>query len=394
MKLLEDARHIFFKVLEEDGFFRKQEKEIDVREAIGRVTSRAVFARRNSPPFRSSAMDGVAVRADGIRAARKDAPRRLERRLEFVYVDTGQRVPEDFDSVVKIEDVAVIDEDTVEITEPVSTGKHVREAGEDFKAGELVLPQDFRITPVGIAASVNTGNLRVYVKRKLKCAYLPVGSELVPADSELSADQVPESNSQIVKGFLTQWGGEVTVYPIVRNEISVIKKTLGQISREFDLIIVGAGTSKGREDMTSIVISELGQVLVHGVAYHPGHPILLGLINDRPAIGLPGYAVATWIGIMQFIRPVFEKYLKNPLSDDKTVLGVLTRDIKSVLNAREFVRVKLIQAESGYLVDPLPGGASRLSSLLQADGIVEVDENTAMLHHGEKVTVRLLRQLP
>lgn len=395
-KPLEEAKKLFFDALAKLGFFQATEAEIDVREALDRVTSRPIFAKRSSPHFRSSAMDGIAVRAEQTVSARNDKPLRLKRGVDFEYVDTGQRIPDGFDAVVMIERVNVIDEDTVEIREAVFPGKHVRDVGEDFKESDLVLPENAKIAPEAIAALLNTGNLKVHVKRKPKCVYIPVGSELVPADGELSGDQVPESNSQMFKGYIQKWGGEAHVWPIVKNETALMKEALAQAVKEFDLIAIGAGTSKGREDLTATVVAELGQILVHGVAYHPGHPILLGLLEGgkpKPVIGLPGYAVACWLGLMQFVRPLFEKYFKVALSRETTVKGVLARNINSILNAREFVRVKLEKTERGYLVYPLPGGASRLSSLIKADGIVEVPEEREGLQKGEEVVVKLLKPL-
>ena len=388
-KPLEEAKKLFFDALEKVGFFQAAEEEMDVRWALDRVTSRAIFAKRSSPHFRSSAMDGIAVRAKQTANARNDKPLKLKRGVDFEYIDTGQRIPEAFDAIIMIERVNAIDEDTVEIREAVFPGKHVRQIGEDFSMGEPVLPENFKITPEAIAALLNTGNLKIHVKRRPKCVYIPIGSELVPPDFELIGNQVPESNSQLFKGYIEKWGGVASVWPIVKDEVALMKEALAQAVKEFDLIALGAGTSKGRDDLTATVVTELGQILVHGVAYHPGHPILLGLIEDKPIIGLPGYAVACWLGLMQFIKPLFEKYFKVALKE-AIVKGVLAKTIHSILNAREFVRVRLEKTEQGYLVHPLPGGASRLSSLLRADGIVEVPEEREGLQKGEEVIVKLL----
>ncbi|MFQ6117682.1 MAG: molybdopterin-binding protein, partial [Candidatus Bipolaricaulia bacterium] len=162
----------------------------------------------------------------------------------------------------------------------------------------------------------------------------------------------------------------------------------------FDLIAIGAGTSKGRADFTAEIVGELGEVSVHGVAYHPGHPVLLGMIAGSAVIGIPGYPVATWLAIMQFVQPLIERYLGIPHREPPTVRGSLARRINSALGYREFVRVSLERTERGYLVQPLSGGSSRLSSLIRADGIVEVPEELEGYNKGEEVEVKLLRSLP
>jgi len=158
------------------------------------------------------------------------------------------------------------------------------------------------------------------------------------------------------------------------------------VEEGFDLIVIGAGTSKGREDFTAKVVDELGEVLVHGVAIAPGKPVVLGLIGDKPVIGLPGYPVAAWVCIQQLIKPLLERYFGCRFPEPPKVKAKLARKVRSSLGVREFVRVKL----EGDQAWPLPGGSSRLSSLLRADGIVEVPEEVDGLERGAEVEAQLL----
>ena len=393
-RTLTEARELFLNALEERGFFAVAEEEVPVFEALGRVTSRPIRAKRSVPHFRSSAMDGIAVRSELTLGARNDRPLRLSEGQDFIYIDTGEPLPEGFDAVIMIEKVNELGPGEVEIREAAFPGQQVRQVGEDFRKGEVVVPQDFRLTPEALAALINTGNLVVQVKRKPRGLFIPTGSELRPPEADLGEAGVPESNSQIFKGYFEIWGGEAEVWPIVEDRYEPIKETLSRaVEESFDLIVIGAGTSKGREDFTVRVMGEVGQVLVHGVGIAPGKPVVLGLVRDKPVIGLPGYPVAAWVCIHQFIKPLLERYFGCRFPGPPKVKAKLARRVPSSLGVREFVRVRLELEDtgSGYLAYPLPGGSSRLSSLLQANGLLEVPEEVEGLERGAEVEAWLLR---
>lgn len=389
---LAKAQRIFSEALESAGFFQAPEEDIQTTAAWGRVTSRAVLAVRNVPHFASAAMDGIAVQAE--RTASHERPLRLRRGLDFEYVDTGGEIPEKFNAVVKIEDVLEIDSETVEIAKPAMPGKDIRAVGEDFSPNAQVVPANFQLTPEAIAALLNTGNLTVCVKRQLKVIFIPTGSELVSFEQEPATGQFPETNSQIVKGYVERWDSALAVHPIVPNDEEHLRRTLQRATTNYDLILVGSGTSKGRGDFVADVVAELGQVLVHGVAYHPGHPVLLGMLKGaklKPVIGLPGYPVATWLALWLFVKPFLEKYYYGTPRELPKVKGLLTETVKSVLGYREFVRAKLERrADGSYLVHQLRGGASKLSTIVGADGWVEVPEDVSELRDGAEVEAVLL----
>lgn len=386
---LAEARTAFFSALDEVGFFQAAEEEIDVRAALGRVASRPVHARIPSPHFRSAAMDGIAVRSEDTLGARGDAPKFIPRE-NFEYIDTGDPLPEPYDAVVVIEQVNEV-EGGVEIYEPAFPGKHVREVGEDFPQGAQVFPANRRLRPEAIAACLSTGNPTVWVKRKPKGLFIPTGSELIPPDADWGVGKVPETNSQLFRGYVEEWGGEAHVAPIVPDRLEEIRKAvLRALEEGYHFIAISAGTSKGREDFTAAIVAELGRVLVHGVGIAPGNPLLLGLIERTPVLGLPGYPVAAWVALVQFLKPMLERYLGCPAPPAPTVQGMLTHRIHSSLGTREFVRVRLEWRNEEVLVHPLPGGSSRLSTLTWADGIVEVPEGIEGYPKGAEVTVELL----
>ncbi|RMG51754.1 MAG: molybdopterin molybdenumtransferase MoeA [Acidobacteria bacterium] len=390
---LDEAQRRFFDALDAVGFFAAPEECVPARRALGRITSRPARARRPVPHFRSAAMDGVAVVADRTTSASPETPIRLQEPQDFVYVDTGDVVPAPFDAVIKIEDVRQLEPGLIEVERPIASGKNLRTIGEDVQKGEIVVPETFKVTPEAVAALLNAGAFDVWVKRQLRAMYFPTGSELVSPMIDLRPGQLPESNSQIVSGYLRQWGCVVDIGPIIPDDRAALRSALGEAAAECDLVLVGGGTSMGREDLTGTVISELGRVLVHGVAYHPGHPVVLGLVGEKPAIGLPGYPVASWVALHLFVRPLIERYYGLAFDRPPIVEGRLAETIRSAPGAVEFVRVRLEPEADGWRVIKLRGGASRLSSLIRADGILEVPADVRELPAGTRVRVRLLKTL-
>lgn len=389
---LEEAHRRFFGALENTDFFAASEEEIATPQALWRVTSREVLAQRAVPHFASAAMDGIAVRAAQTQQASPQRPVRLVRGRDFEFIDTGQPIPSEFDAVIKIEDVQEIDSDTVEITKPVAVGKHLRAVGEDFALGAQVVPDHFRLTPEAIAALLSAGQLSVYVKRQPRVIFIPTGSELVSWREAPKLGQFCETNSQIVRGLVEQWGALVTVHEIVPNETELIRAVLRQALANYDIVLVGAGTSRGRGDLVPQIVKELGEILVHGVAYHPGHPVLLGVMEQKPVMGLPGYPVATWLALYLFVKPLLERYYFGRERECFKIQAKLTHPIKSVKGYREFVRARLERAADGsYLVHPLQGGASKLSTLVGADGWIEVPEDIESLRQNKIVEVTLMR---
>lgn len=398
---LPEARARWFEALEAAGWFRPVAETVPAKEAHGRVAAAEILALRPVPHVRASAMDGIAVRASATAAARRDRPLSLRRGVDFVEIDTGDPIPPEFDAVIMVEQLIRgedKDEGTVEIHSSAFPGQNVRPVGEDFSAGQLVVPAHARLSPEAVAACLATGNVQIPVIKRPRALVIPTGSELVPPDPDrdLPPDRYPETNSALFEGYLARWGALPTVHALLGDDEALIREAVESGLKEegHDLVIVSAGTSKGREDVTASALARLGEVLVHGVAMHPGHPVVLGLVQGKPALGAPGYPVAAWITLDQFVRPLLERYYGCPLEAHQTVRGRLARKIYSHLGEVEFVRVRLErgegEGEEGYLVHPLPGGASVLSSLLGADGLLEVPAEAGGLPQGSEVEVRLI----
>lgn len=361
--------------------------------AMGRITAEPVFARISSPHYHACAMDGAAVKSDSTFAASERRPVTLRLDEDAVMADTGDPLPFGFDAVIMVEDLVETTDDTVTIIAPAKPWQHVRSVGEDIVATELVLPENHAIRAIDIGAMLAAGVTQVEVRRRPRVAIIPTGDELVAPGSKLRAGDIVEFNSRIIGGFVSEWGGEPVFCDIVRDEFEAITQAVQQAAAESDIVIVNAGSSAGSEDYTSAVAGRLGEVIVHGVAVKPGKPTILGIVEGRPFIGVPGYPVSASLACELFLKPLMARMLAHPVEPLPQVTATATRRIVSTPGVTEFVRVKVGDVGGKLVVTPLPRGAGAIMSLVKADGIVRVPPEIQGIDEGASVQVELLRSL-
>jgi putative molybdopterin biosynthesis protein len=355
----------------------------------GRVTAEPLFARVSSPPFHSSAMDGVAVEAHKTFGASETSPLRLRLGEDVLMIDTGEPLPAGCDAVIMVEDLNEVDEGTYEIIRPVAPWQHVRPLGEDIVESELVLPQGHRIRPVDICALLNAGFMRVPVHRKPVVAIVPTGTELVEDPSRLEPGKVMESNSWALKGLCESLGAEARRMDLVEDDRDLILRSVEDSLGSSDMVVVNAGTSAGREDFTRSIVEELGTVAVHGVAMRPGKPVLLGGARGKPIIGLPGFPVANYRAAREFLAQMIMKMLGMSPGGGATLRARLARKVFSATGFEEFIQVKVGRVDDDVVAVPLPRGSGVSMSLVRSDGVVRVTAGREGLARWEPVEVAL-----
>jgi putative molybdopterin biosynthesis protein len=367
-------------------------EQVDVREAQGRVTAAPVNARISSPSFHSSAMDGYAVRFTDTFDASEATPLKLKLGEQAVPVDTGDPVPESMNAVVMVEHVN-LEQGHIEIISPLTPWENVRTVGEDIVATELIAPEGQRIRPEDMGAMLAGGIVEVDVRRRPRVAVIPTGSEIVEPGSELKVGSIIDFNSTVLGGLATGWGAEFIRRPIVPDERGKIKEALSEALEEADIVALIAGASTGTEDFTEGVIKDKGELLLHGVAIKPGKPVMTGIVDGKPVIGLPGYPVAAHTAFKLFARPaIMAMQGLEPEAENKGSLRArLSRQVASEMGSEEFVRVKLGKVGDGLTATPMGRGAGLMMGLARADGIMSIPAMSEGLGAGTEVEVELLR---
>jgi putative molybdopterin biosynthesis protein len=389
---LAEALELWENRLSESGCLTPLEPEIiPVDLALGRITAEPVFARLSSPFYNASAMDGIGVRFQDTIGASEASPIRLSRHQQFEWLNTGNVLPEKFNAVIMVEDVQPIDDNTVEIIMPVTPWKHVRTIGEDIVTTELILPEGHRIRPIDQGAMLATGLTEITVRKTPTALVIPTGSELVQPGKPLQPGNIIEFNGRVLCGYLTEWGLLAERSPIVTDKPENLKKAISDAAAQYDIIIVNAGASAGSKDHTAGVVNELGELVLHGVNIRPGKPVILGVVQGKPLIGLPGYTISAVITLNLFVRNLVDSLLGAQSLPPKFLEATLARPLSSKLGVEEFIRVKLGQVGEAIMATPAGRGAGAVMSLVQADGFLRVAANSEGVGGGEKVKVDLLR---
>ena len=289
---------------------------VPLDEVAGRITAEPVWARISSPHYHAAAMDGYAVRAEETHGASETHPVYLAIGQQAFYVDTGDPLPPGTNAVIMVEDVQVREwqiansewqiadsewritasshqplaighqpsaighqPSAIEILAAVAPWQHVRPMGEDMVATELILPANHRLRPQDIGAAAGAGHSQLRVRRKPRVAIQPTGTELVAPGAALYPGAIIEYNSLVLAAMVREWGGLANRLPPLADDYAAIRDRVLAAARDHDLVIINAGSSAGSEDFTARIVAELGELLVHGIAIRPGHPVILGLIH-------------------------------------------------------------------------------------------------------------------
>jgi len=396
---VEEALSKYFSALE--GVLTPAFEEIPVSESLDRITKHAVYARCCSPLFNAAAMDGIAVRAAATEGARESNPLILAKGKDFIPVDTGDPMRLPFDAVIMAEDVLEIDEETVKILASAAAWQHVRPIGEDIVAGEMILPGRHRIRPIDIGVLFSGGITRVEVYAKPRVAIIPTGTEIVEPgampgagpQSEIPKGEIIESNSRMFEALVQEADGKAVRFAPVPDDYDLLRKTIGQAAKEFDMVLVNAGSSAGTEDYTVSVLRELGEVAVHGVAMKPGKPVILAKVNNKPVIGTPGYPVSAYLSYKTFVAPVLSALTGRCEGSSNKVEATVSKRIVSSLKHREYVRVKVGRVGGRLVASPLARGAGAAMSLVRADGFCVIDQNSEGIEAGETASIELYRSM-
>ncbi len=369
-------------------------EHLPVPEALGRVLAQPVTARLSVPHYHGAAMDGYAVKASETFGASAVRPKQLTIGRQAFAVDTGDPLPEGTDAVIMIEHVHSVDDQTIEIRTAAFPWQHVRKVGEDIVAGELLLPQQHRLRPADLGALLAAGVSTVAVYARPRVWVQPTGSELVSAEKAATAapGQIVEFNGTVIAAMVVQEGGSALLQAGIPDDVITLRFHMQQAAAsEADIIVFNAGSSAGSEDYTASLLQELGTLLVHGVTMMPGKPVLLGILEGKPFIGLPGYPVSAIMAFEQFVRPLISWMQGLAEPGWHTVEAVMGRKMPSKLGLEEFLRVIVGRVQGRLVAMPLQRGAGVITSLVRADGLVQIPQESEGVQEGEPVRVRLLR---
>ncbi len=367
-------------------------------DCAGRILAEDVVSDRAVPPHDNSAVDGYAVFFDDLdpddetvlpvagRLAAGDAPAGPAKRGAAIRIFTGAPMPEGPDTVMMQED-CVEEDGRVHIAPGIKRGANRRSAGEDVAAGDTVLTKGQILRPqdVGLAASI--GRTALPVHAPLRVALFSTGDELREPGEATPAGTVYDANRYALGALLRGLGCRVTDLGILRDDRDAITQALGGAAAGHDLVLTSGGVSVGDEDHVRAAVESQCRIHFWRLAIKPGRPVALGQIGATPFLGLPGNPVAVMVTFLRFARPLILRLMGA--ADPAPVLFRVRAgfDHKKKADRREWVRARLTMGADGVPVaDKFPRqGAGVLSSMVAADGLVELPEALTYLEKGTMV---------
>jgi len=387
-----------------------EEVEVGIDSAHGLVSSRRVEAPYDMPPYNRSAVDGYAVRAEDTYGASPTNPVELVvigsidastppsrvptlRPGEAVEVATGAPIPRGANAVVMHEDVIEMG-GKILVQRSVPAWGNVSRAGEDFRKGDTVVERGTVLMPWHIAALAAFGFQRVAVFRRLRVCVLATGSEVQePREPKPPTHGVYNSTVRIVLGALSPHRFlEPRYLGLVPDEPEAVRKQLIRGVREgCDILITTRGTGVSSGDVVPRVVSEIGELVVRGLAMRPGRPTSGGVIEGRPVFMLSGFSVAALVAMEVYVLPTIFKILGAEPPPKPRVRARLTRRVANVAGYRSFVRVRVSRCGDELCAEPLRlTGSGILSTLIRGNGVLVVPEDVEGYEEGEEVEVLLL----
>jgi len=372
------------KILQQSFDLKPGHESVRLEDSVDRVTAQPILSRLSVPGIHVAAMDGIAVRSVDTVGAAEQNPITLPTAMR---VNTGNIIPQGYDAVIMIEEVWEGDGGYT-IRKPVSPWQHVRPVGEDIGESEMILPSNHRIRAHEVGALAAYGITDVIVTT-LQVGLIPTGSELVPLGTQPKTGQVIESNTVLVSAFLERMGIHCKRYPITLDDPERIKHALAAAINENELVIISAGSSAGTRDFTDPVISELGEVLVHGVAMKPGKPVIIGRIKGKPVIGLPGYPLSALTILREIIIP-FLSGMGFPSDDHGAIEATLVTTIHSEIGTDEFVFLSLGSMGKRWVAIPQSRGAGIQMSGVRANAYLKIPAASEGIEAGKRIYAHLL----
>ncbi|MGV9770783.1 molybdotransferase-like divisome protein Glp [Streptosporangium sp. NPDC003464] len=371
--------------------------ELELEHALGTTLAEEVTSPVPLPPFDNSAMDGYAVRAEDVRqvpvtlpvigdVAAGDGGRLAVGPGTVTRIMTGAPVPQGADTVIPVE---WTDGGTGQVTigRSAPEGNAIRRAGEDVRAGDVVLPAGTLIGPAQLGVLAGVGRRRVLARPRPRVVVISTGAELAEPGTPLAPGQIWESNSYTLVAAVREAGGEAYRAGVVADDAALFLDQLDAQLLRADIVITSGGVSMGAYEPVKEALAPLGTVRFDRVAMQPGMPQGFGVVGEDqiPIFALPGNPVSSFVSFMLFVRPALRKMRGLPAGPAPTVRAVTASPLRSPEGRRSYLRAVLSADGS---VAPVRGqGSHQLAALASANALIVVPEEVTELPGGATVEV-------
>lgn len=387
-----------------------------ILDCLGQVLAEDVYSTIDIPPADNSAMDGYAVKAEDTYGASESEPRILPVVGEVaagsmpwgevkpgtaIRIMTGAPLPDGADAVVPFEDTDEVarkashgDLSQIGILHDTNKRANVRHKGEDIAQGSLVLKKGSVLRPPEIGVLASLGHPAALVIRRPVVSVLATGDELTDIDQPLPRGKIYNSNTYTIAAEVIRYGGIAKILGIGRDSVRSLEQKIDE-GLDSDMLITSGGVSKGDYDVVKDVLAKCGEITLQTVCMKPGKPSAFGMIGKGsrkiPHLGLPGNPVSSMVTFEQFARPAILKMMGKSNLAKPSIRAIMEDDIVNTDMRRLFARVTVAKRNGKYYARVTgPQGSGILTSMVKANGLAVIPENTKRVKKGDIVEVQML----
>lgn len=387
-----------------------------ILDCLGQVLAEDIRSTIDIPPLDNSAMDGYAVKAEDMRGAGEASPKILlvtgkvaagsmprgeVKRGSAIRIMTGAPLPQGADAVVPFEDTDEVarkashrDLSQIGILCEVREGTNIRRKGEDIAKGSLVLKKGTVLRPAETGVLASLGHPAATVIRRPVVSILATGDELTDIDQPLPAGKIYNSNTYTIAAEVRRYGGIAKILGIGRDSVRSLEQKIDE-GLDSDMLITSGGVSKGDYDVVKDVLAKCGEITLQTVCMKPGKPLAFGMIGKGSRkishLGLPGNPVSSMVTFEQFARPAILKMMGKSNLAKPSIRAIMEDDIVDTDVRRLFARVTVAKRNGKYYARVTgPQGSGILTSMVKANGLAVIPENTKRVKKGDIVEVQML----
>ena len=387
-----------------------------ILDCLGQVLAEDIRSTIDIPPLDNSAMDGYAVKAEDMRGASEASPKILSvtgkvaagsmpkgevKRGSAIRIMTGAPLPQGADAVVPFEDTDEVarkashrDLSQIGILCEVREGTNIRRKGEDIANGSLVLKKGTVLRPSETGVLASLGHPAVAVIRRPVVSILATGDELTDIDQPLPAGKIYNSNTYTIAAEVRRYGGIAKILGIGRDSVRSLEQKIDE-GLDSDMLITSGGVSKGDYDVVKDVLAKCGEITLQTVCMKPGKPLAFGMIGKGSRkishLGLPGNPVSSMVTFEQFARPAILRMMGKSNLAKPSIRAIMEDDIVDTDVRRLFARVTVAKRNGKYYARVTgPQGSGILTSMVKANGLAVIPENTKRVKKGDIVEVQML----
>ena len=363
---------------------------VSLDDSLGRILASDIHSTINVPGFDNSAMDGYTIALNDSQVAQENLSFKVVDRIaagstgkdlnsgSAARIFTGAPIPKGANTVVMQEECKLSeDKSQITVARAINLNENIRPTGNDILKGNVILSSGKQIKPqeISLVASVGVGELVVF--KKIKVGVFFTGDELVEPGNPLSPGKIYNSNRYALVALLKQVGCDVVNLGNIEDKLDATCDALEALESQCDLIMTTGGVSVGEEDHVKPAVEKLGELNLWKIRMKPGKPLAYGKVKQTPFIGLPGNPVSSFVTFCIFSLPFIKKMQGNSNYESKILKVKTNFDCKRAKPRREYARVRIDYSTETPLANLFPKqGSDVMSSVVWADGIIEIPENT------------------